>query len=71
MESRASTRFSGGHSDDVDYESWNPTHPELFCTSSQKDRCSLLGRARQLSRVQRLEWYVFAPDNVVPWHRFG
>lgn len=38
MELRSATTFPGGHSDDVDYIAWNPTHPELFCTSSQKDR---------------------------------
>ncbi|KAJ3792659.1 WD40-repeat-containing domain protein [Lentinula aff. detonsa] len=30
MEPRSATMFSGGHSDDVDYVSWNPTHPDLF-----------------------------------------
>jgi len=43
MESRTATLFSGGHSDDVDYVSWNPTHPELFCTSGQKDRRIVFG----------------------------
>lgn len=38
MELRSATTFPGGHVDDVDYIAWNPTHPELFCTSSQKDR---------------------------------
>ena len=47
MESRSATSFSGGHSDDVDYVSWNPTHPELFCTSSQKDRRIVFWDARR------------------------
>ena len=47
MESRAATLFSGGHSDDVDYISWNPTHPELFCTSGQKDRRIVFWDARR------------------------
>ncbi|KAG2050889.1 WD40 repeat-like protein, partial [Suillus hirtellus] len=47
MESRAATHFSGGHSDDVDYISWTPTHPELFCTSSQKDRRIVFWDARR------------------------
>ncbi|KAL4081453.1 hypothetical protein V8B97DRAFT_2014302 [Scleroderma yunnanense] len=33
MEFRSATHFSGGHSDDVDHMSWNPIHPDLFCTS--------------------------------------
>jgi THO complex subunit 3 len=47
MEFRSATAFSGGHSDDVDYVSWNPTHPELFCTSSQKDRRIIFWDARR------------------------
>lgn len=47
MEYRAATSFTGGHSDDVDYVSWNPTHPELFCTSSQKDRRIVFWDARR------------------------
>lgn len=34
MDARSATTYSGGHSEDVDYVSWNPTHTELFCTSS-------------------------------------
>ncbi len=49
MEPRAATLFSGGHSDDVDYVAWNPTHPELFCTSSQKDRRIVFWDARRPS----------------------
>ncbi|KAG1898948.1 WD40-repeat-containing domain protein [Suillus fuscotomentosus] len=44
------THFSGGDSDDVDYISWNPTHPELFCTSSQKDRRIVFGMHDAKSR---------------------
>lgn len=47
MEYRAATAFTGGHTDDVDYVSWNPTHPELFCTSSQKDRKIVFWDARR------------------------
>lgn len=47
MEYRAASHFSGGHSDDVDHVSWNPTHPELFCTSSQKDRRIVFWDARR------------------------
>ena len=43
--------FSGGHSDDVDYMSWNPTHPDLFCTSSQKDRKIVFWDARRTLRL--------------------
>ena len=47
MEMRAASLFSGGHSDDVDYISWNPSHPELFCSSSQKDRRIVFWDARR------------------------
>lgn len=47
MEPRAATTYSGGHSDDVDYVAWNPTHPELFCTSSQKDKRIVFWDARR------------------------
>ncbi|KAJ3719515.1 WD40-repeat-containing domain protein [Lentinula raphanica] len=54
METRSATSFTGGHSDDVDYVSWNPTHPELFCTSSQRDRRIVFWDARQSRHVQQL-----------------
>lgn len=38
MELRAASMFSGGYQDEVDYIAWNPTHPDLFCTSGMKDR---------------------------------
>ncbi len=38
VEMRSATTYPGGHSEDIDYVAWNPTHPELFCTSSQKDK---------------------------------
>ncbi len=47
MDMRNATMFLGGHADDVDYMSWNPTHPELFCTSSQKDRRIVFWDARR------------------------
>ena len=46
-EMRSASMFSGGHVDDVDYVSWNPAHPELFCTSSQKDRKIVFWDARR------------------------
>jgi hypothetical protein len=49
MESRSASSFSGAHSDDVDYVAWNPTHPELFCSSSQKDRKIVFWDARRRS----------------------
>ncbi|KAJ3526002.1 hypothetical protein NM688_g8316 [Phlebia brevispora] len=45
MELRSASMFSGGHSDDVDYISWNPTHPDLFSplqTTYSPDGKSLL-----------------------------
>lgn len=47
MESRAAGHFSGAHSDEVDYVAWDPTHPDLFCTSSQKDRRIVFWDARR------------------------
>lgn len=47
MEMRASSLYSSGHSEDVDYISFNPTHPELFCTSSQKERRIVFWDARR------------------------
>ncbi|KIK67706.1 hypothetical protein GYMLUDRAFT_256545 [Collybiopsis luxurians FD-317 M1] len=54
MDTRSATMFSGGHSDDVDYVSWNPTHPDLFCTSSQRDRRIVFWDARQSKCVQQI-----------------
>ena len=48
METRSASLFSGAHSDEVDYIAWNPTHPELFCSSSQKDRRIAFWDARRM-----------------------
>ncbi|EMD40590.1 hypothetical protein CERSUDRAFT_62566 [Gelatoporia subvermispora B] len=63
MELRQATMFSGGHSDDVDYIAWNPTHPDLFCTSSMKDRRIVFWDARQSRNVQTLQLKV-APSQL-------
>ncbi|KAI0722697.1 WD40 repeat-like protein [Earliella scabrosa] len=55
MELRSATTFPGGHVDDVDYIAWNPTHPELFCTSSQKDRRIVFWDGRQSRNVQQIQ----------------
>jgi hypothetical protein len=47
MEIRAASLYSGAHADDVDHVSWNPTHPELFVSSSQKDRKIVFWDARR------------------------
>jgi THO complex subunit 3 len=52
METRSASLFSGAHSDEVDYVAWNPTHPELFCSSSQKDRRIAFWDARRMSRAR-------------------
>ncbi|KAK7695381.1 hypothetical protein QCA50_000016 [Cerrena zonata] len=52
MELRSAQIYSGGHSDDVDYISWNPTHPDLFCTSSSRDKRIVFWDARQSRPVQ-------------------
>ncbi|KAH9082260.1 hypothetical protein EDB83DRAFT_2670496 [Lactarius deliciosus] len=48
METRSASLFSGAHSDEVDFVAWNPTHPELFCSSSQKDRRIVFWDARRI-----------------------
>ncbi|EJD01319.1 WD40 repeat-like protein [Fomitiporia mediterranea MF3/22] len=52
LESRSAVQYVGGHDYDVDYVTWNPTHPELFCTSSQRDRKIVFWDARQSRPVQ-------------------
>ncbi|KAF8639886.1 hypothetical protein AX17_001139 [Amanita inopinata Kibby_2008] len=53
MEFRSASTYSGGHSDDVDYMSWNPSHPELFCTSSSRDKRIVFWDARQSRHTQQ------------------
>ncbi|RDX53847.1 WD40 repeat-like protein [Lentinus brumalis] len=55
MELRSASIFSQGHSEDVDYMAWNPTHPELFCTSSQRDRRIVFWDGRQSRHVQQIQ----------------
>jgi THO complex subunit 3 len=43
----ASLYASSAHDGDIDYVSWNPTHPELFCTCSQTDRRVVFWDARR------------------------
>ncbi|KAF9057887.1 WD40-repeat-containing domain protein [Panaeolus papilionaceus] len=68
MDMRSASNYSGGHSDDVDYVSWNPTHPELFCSSSQRDRRLVFWDARQSRYTQQVSLKVspvqtsYAPD---------
>ncbi|TEB30032.1 WD40 repeat-like protein [Coprinellus micaceus] len=52
IEYRSATTYSGAHSEDVDYVSWNPTHPDLFCTSSSRDRRIVFWDARQSRNIQ-------------------
>lgn len=54
MEPRTASFFTGAHSDEVDYVAWNPTHPDLFCTSSQKDRRIVFWDARQSRAIQQI-----------------
>ena len=48
---RSASLFSGAHSDKVNYVAWNPTHPELFCSLSQKDRRIAFWDTRHISYV--------------------
>jgi hypothetical protein len=48
MEPRAATNFTGGHSEEVDHVSWNPTHPDLFCSTSQKEKRIVFWDARRM-----------------------
>ncbi|KAH8118461.1 WD40 repeat-like protein [Phellopilus nigrolimitatus] len=55
LEPRSAVQYNvGGHDYDatVDYVVWNPTHPELFCSSSQRDRKIIFWDARQSRAVQ-------------------
>ncbi|KAI0030893.1 WD40 repeat-like protein [Vararia minispora EC-137] len=54
LDMRSASIFSGGHSEDIDYVSWNPTHPELFCTNSQRERRITFWDARQSRNTQQL-----------------
>ncbi|KAI0340896.1 WD40 repeat-like protein [Trametopsis cervina] len=54
LEVRSASTYAGGHSEDVDHLSWNPTHPDLFCTSSQKDKRIVFWDARQSRHIQTL-----------------
>ena len=47
IDARSATNYAGGHVDDVDYISWNPTHPDLFATSSQKEKKLVFWDARR------------------------
>ena len=38
LEPRTASQYLNGHENEVDYVTWNPAHPDLFCSSSQKDR---------------------------------
>lgn len=65
MDFRAATIFSGGHSEDVDYISWNPTHPDLFCSSSQKDKRIVFWDARQSRYVQQIFLKYTTPSTTI------
>lgn len=68
MEIRAASIYSGAHADDVDHVSWNPTHPELFVSSSQRDRKIVFWDARQSRSIQQISLKLtptqtgYAPD---------
>lgn len=46
LELRSATSYNT-HTDDLDYFAWNPTHADLFCSSSQRDRRIVFWDARQ------------------------
>ncbi|TFK55614.1 WD40 repeat-like protein [Heliocybe sulcata] len=54
MEMRSAHLYSGAHSDEVDYVTWHPTHPDLFCSSSARDRRVTFWDARQSRHIQQL-----------------
>ncbi|VDB89907.1 unnamed protein product [Peniophora sp. CBMAI 1063] len=60
MDSRQNQILSGGHTEEIDYCSWNPTHPELLCTASGRDRRIVFWDARQTRPTQTLS-LKFAP----------
>ena len=62
MEIRAASIYSGSHADDVDHVSLNPTHPELFVSSSQKDRKIVFWDARRALHNSRISCF----SNFIP-----
>ncbi|KAF8917003.1 WD40-repeat-containing domain protein [Mucidula mucida] len=54
MDVHKSQSFTGGHSEAVDYISWNPTHPDLFVTSSSTERKLVFWDARQSRNIQQV-----------------
>lgn len=57
LEPRSAAQYTGGHDYDVDYVTWNPTHPDLFCTSSQRDKRIVFWDARR-------EWLPFLGETL-------
>lgn len=69
MEIRAASIYSGAHADDVDHVSWNPTHPELFVSSSQKDRKIVFWDARRALPDPDFVFFFFLPISSLPESR--
>jgi THO complex subunit 3 len=57
LDPRNTTTISGAHTEAVEFVAWNPTHPELFCSSSSKDKRVAFYDARREFRSPT----VFAP----------
>lgn len=58
---RSCQMFQGGHTDDIDHMSWNPIHPDLFVTSSQKDKKLVFWDTRQKTYIQTLQFSKILP----------
>ncbi|KAF8507841.1 WD40 repeat-like protein [Hysterangium stoloniferum] len=52
LDPRNTTTISGAHTEAVDFVAWNPTHPELLCSSSTKDKRVAFYDARQSRPTQ-------------------
>ncbi|KAF8580584.1 WD40 repeat-like protein [Ramaria rubella] len=52
LDPRNTTTISGAHTEAVEIVSWNPTHPELLCSSSSKDKRVAFYDARQSRPTQ-------------------
>ncbi|KIJ56946.1 hypothetical protein M422DRAFT_238533 [Sphaerobolus stellatus SS14] len=52
LDPRNTTTLSGGHTESVDFVAWNPTHPELLCSSSSRDKRVAFWDARQSRPTQ-------------------
>ncbi|GJJ07179.1 hypothetical protein Clacol_001379 [Clathrus columnatus] len=54
LDPRNTTTLGGAHTEIIDFVAWNPTHPELLCSASSKDKRVAFYDARQSRPTQVL-----------------